>query len=50
MELQQVRSLINNLSYFGGNSYPYWQARMNFLLKMQGEQIWNVVEFARDLH
>ena len=42
---KKTRAPLNSPPYFDGSNYPYNKARMKFFLKMQGEQVWNLVEY-----
>ena len=49
MEPQRMRLSINNQHSFHGNQLSPLEACIKFFLKMQGEQVWNLVEFNWEL-
>ena len=45
MEQSRSRAPLNNPPYFDGSNYPHWKVQMKYFIKMQGEWVWNLVEY-----
>ena len=50
MEQSKSGAPLNSPLYFDKNNYSHWKARMMFFLKMQGENVWNWVEYGWKPH
>ena len=45
MEQPRFGGPLNSPPFFYGSNYPHWNAQINFFLKVQGEMVWNLVEY-----
>ena len=45
MEQSKSGAPLNSPPYLDRNNYSHWKARMMVFLKIQGERVWNLVEY-----
>ena len=45
MEPHQERAFIGRSPFLNGENYSHWKVKMQYFLKMQSENFWNIVEF-----
>ena len=45
MEQPRFGGPLNSPPFFYGSNYPHWNAQIIFFLKVQGEMVWNLVEY-----